>query len=511
MGKGEVRVVNADGTGDRVLVNDAIAPAWSPDGKCIAYIRKLAGKPPALCTVNPDGTNGKTLVEDLGPDSPFFPAWSPDGKWLALAITTEYGWQIALAPAAGGTLRQITHLPGFNINPVWIAADRVLFAHAIQPGASTGGYVSVKLDGTRLAIHPLSKAEPPHAIGRPAFFIPRKEVKSEIEPNPVRPAAFVEPGVAKGLAVKCVPVTNLPPTTQGAVFTATWSGDGKKLAFAFEGGAVCITEFDGKVLHPQDVFRGHEGPVSGLVFSSDNKTLISTGADKTVRAWDIAMKGSKSIESDHGVEVESLAVSPGGKLLATGDRDGKLKLRDAATCKGRIDIALCDAKRGGVHALAFSKDDGVLYAGCAKWGMPVLHGAVAAFDTASGEELWRTKGTIGGVFGLAVSPDGTKLAGACLDSFVRIWDAKTGKELACWKGHADRVTGVSWCLDGKALATGGFDHTVRIWDSATGTVLQTLAGHASPVVRVVAAPDGKHLVSTGQAGAICVWKLNTGD
>jgi len=506
-GKHEVRLVNADGSKDRLLAADASAPTWSPDGSSIAIITKKPGKPLALSTVNSEGEHLKTLVEDLGADAPFFPAWSPDGKQITLAIMTDYGWQLAVVPSAGGTLRQITHLPGLNLNPVWLAPDRILFTHMVQPNAASGGYASIKTDGTRLAIHPLTKVEPPHAIGRPAVFLPRATIKSE---NPVKPASHLEPAAAKANAIKARPVAILPPAAPGGVVGAAWAGDSKRLALCYEAGLLVLADIEGNALKPIEAFRGHEGAVQSAAFSSDGKLVYSAGSDKSVRIWDIGMKGTKSIETDHEAALDSMALSPGGKLLATGDRDGKVKVRDAATAKPDREIAVCDAKRGAVHALAFGKDESVLFAGCAKWAMPVLNGCVAAYDPATGKELWRTKGAFGGVFALAVSPDGTKLAGACLDTFVRIWDAKTGAELACWKGHADRATGVAWALGGKVVVSCGFDHTVRVWDASTGANLHVLGAHASPVVRVAVSPDGKHIVSTGQIGAVCVWKLDEG-
>ena len=150
-------------------------------------------------------------------------------------------------------------------------------------------------------------------------------------------------------------------------------------------------------------------------------------------------------------------------------------------------VKVCEPARGGVHALAFGPK-GALFAGCARWDVPVLHGAVAAFDPATGKETWRTTTAMGGVYALAVSPDGKKLAGAGLDGQVRVWDAATGKELAAWKGHTDRCTGVAWALGGKAIVTAGFDHTVRVWDAATGENHVTAGAQVGPSVRVAVHP-----------------------
>ncbi len=78
-------VMNADGSGRKRLVesspkSQAFAPAWSPDGKQIAYsvLEKEAGKPgrASLWRIDADGMHPKSLGEGL------IPSWSPDGKTL---------------------------------------------------------------------------------------------------------------------------------------------------------------------------------------------------------------------------------------------------------------------------------------------------------------------------------------------------------------------------------------------------------------------------------------------
>ena len=81
----EIYVINADGTGLRQLT-DGLDPAWSPDGKRVAFARWR--KPaPGIYVIDEDGQN-ETQV--FGSNSqPKTPVWSPDGK--RLAVTHQSG------------------------------------------------------------------------------------------------------------------------------------------------------------------------------------------------------------------------------------------------------------------------------------------------------------------------------------------------------------------------------------------------------------------------------------
>jgi WD40 repeat protein len=498
--RSELRVMAADGTGDTAIRAGAVGAAWGPDGT-IAFVRREAGKPQALCTCDPDGENEKVLIADTGRVDLPAPAWSPDGSTIACPIATDHGWQIALVAAAGGSARQLTSLPGANTGPVWVAPDRVMFAHAPQPGAG-GGYGVVKVDGTRLDLHPLTKVEPSQPLGRPAVFVPRP---ARPMANPVRPVAHVEPAATKSLKVSMTPVFFAPAAAPGAATSAAWSADGKQVAIGLEAGPIAVGAFDGKRFVPAAALMGHTGAAAGLAFTPEGLGVVSAGGDKTVRTWDVAKKGTTSIESDLPAECEGIATSADGRWIATGHRDGTLKVR--GPYGGGPTLHVCESKRGAAHAVAVAADGRTVFGGSGRWDLPMLGGAVAAFDPATGKEKWRAKGSFGGVMSIAISPDGKKLAGACLDTYVRVWDAATGAELAAWKGHTDRCTGVAWGLGGKAIVTCGFDHTVRVWDAATGVNARTLAAHVGPAVRVATSPDGDYAVSTGAVGAVFFWRL----
>jgi Tol biopolymer transport system component len=116
---GEICVANVDETGSEQLTQterQAAAPAWSPDGETIVYASGIPtivvttgqlqvvgeGEAPGLFTVSANGGSPRRLTREPGDD---LPAWSPDGR--TIAFTTAEGG-IALVDASGRGRRELT-------------------------------------------------------------------------------------------------------------------------------------------------------------------------------------------------------------------------------------------------------------------------------------------------------------------------------------------------------------------------------------------------------------------
>ncbi len=104
------------------------APAWSPDGRTVAFVRRSSSLVGDLWTVRLDA-NARPVTEQalmtLDPDGEQrAPAWSPDGARLAFVSAHEilgnfYNWQVYSVTADGRDLRRHTSTAHEHANPLW--------------------------------------------------------------------------------------------------------------------------------------------------------------------------------------------------------------------------------------------------------------------------------------------------------------------------------------------------------------------------------------------------------
>ena len=98
---GSIYLVGANGAGFRRLVASAAQPAWSPDGKLIAYTDGADEPAPQIGVVKPNGTGAHDLTNFDIFDEASSPAWSPDSKQLA--FITDKGLYVMTSTGTGQT------------------------------------------------------------------------------------------------------------------------------------------------------------------------------------------------------------------------------------------------------------------------------------------------------------------------------------------------------------------------------------------------------------------------
>jgi RNA polymerase sigma factor (sigma-70 family) len=203
-------------------------------------------------------------------------------------------------------------------------------------------------------------------------------------------------------------------------------------------------------------------------------------------------------------EILTLAFSADGKRLvgagagAGDEKPGQLKIWELPSGKVLASIRPLPSTR----TVAFSPKGDVLASG--EYG-----GAIKLRDPASGKELASLKGHAVGVNGLAFAPDGKFLASAGLDRVVKLWDVAGRQEAKTFYGHTDMVTGVAYFRNGRFIVSAGRDKTAKIWDVKTGKERHTLRGHEQFVEAVAVSPDDKLVVTSSGDNTVRFWNAET--
>jgi TolB protein len=95
-------------------------PAWSPDGKWIAF--SMQGD---IWKVPAEG--GEAVALTKGPWYYFEPDWSPDGRSIAMTIDTGGNLDIGVVSADGGEVTRLTSAPEVELEPAWSRDSKELY------------------------------------------------------------------------------------------------------------------------------------------------------------------------------------------------------------------------------------------------------------------------------------------------------------------------------------------------------------------------------------------------
>ena len=302
---------------------------------------------------------------------------------------------------------------------------------------------------------------------------------------------------------------------------------------------------------------GHRDRITFVSFLSPGRVLTAS-LDGTVREWELASETGLR-RTPHPHWILGLDYSPDGQRLATGCRDGFLRVFDR---RSGASLATAAEKQGmGCYSVSWSPDgrwiatadthyppeygeysgfhlyDATTYARVASFVEPsasVLElsflsdsrtlalarhdGRVELRDALTGQLRRSLEGhTHPRVSSVDLSPDGRRLASAGFDGSVRIWELATGACERVFTAHGQPVRAARWSPDGRRIASCGadWDHTVRtstlLWDPDSGAVERELVGHEMGVLEVAWSPDGLRLASADENGRVRLWDTRNGE
>jgi DNA-directed RNA polymerase specialized sigma24 family protein len=218
-----------------------------------------------------------------------------------------------------------------------------------------------------------------------------------------------------------------------------------------------------------------------LAFLDGGKRILTGGSSLVV--WDAAeCKEVKRLPLEGGLHHSSL--SPDEKLLAGVGSNGALVLVDPATGAVLNQLNGHEDQLGKrpqsvaprivqIQSIAFSPDGKSLASACFQ------DSRVFIWDPATGKVRHMLPGH-NRPYVVLFSPNSRVLAVGGEDCLIHLWDVSTGRKLQELRGHVGGIQGLAFSPDGLSLASGASgnppgtkdeavaDSTIRLWDLRTG-------------------------------------------
>ncbi|MET1114338.1 MAG: Tol-Pal system beta propeller repeat protein TolB [Comamonas sp.] len=128
-------IADADGENAQSALSSPepiISPAWSPNGRQVAYVSFESRKP--VVYVHDVASGRRRLLANFrGSNSA--PAWAPNGEQLAVTLTRDGGSQLYMISAQGGEPRRLMQSSGIDTEPVFSSDGQTIFFVSDRGGA----------------------------------------------------------------------------------------------------------------------------------------------------------------------------------------------------------------------------------------------------------------------------------------------------------------------------------------------------------------------------------------
>ncbi|MDY6897728.1 MAG: pentapeptide repeat-containing protein, partial [Cyanobacteriota bacterium] len=252
----------------------------------------------------------------------------------------------------------------------------------------------------------------------------------------------------------------------------------------------------------KSVFLQTSSHFTAIAISPDGKILATGDYDGVIRLWQIADNRQMLFIKAHQTWISTLSFSPDNQLLASGGADFNTK------CWNVADAELIHTFSGHTQRIFFVKfiADGII--------------ATASYDETlrlcnieTGTSIQTICGKGMQFTSIALHPDGETVATANAHQEISLWNIFTGKRFKTFQvEHNCHITALAFNNTGNILATGSAsaDATIKLWDISDGNCLLTCSGHDLAIKSLAFSADDKILASGSVDNTIRLWNVDDG-
>ncbi len=246
----------------------------------------------------------------------------------------------------------------------------------------------------------------------------------------------------------------------------------------------------------------HQGNIQVAALSPDGARIATGSRDGTVRVWDAEGRSVlPPIALRHWAS--ALCFSPDSRRLLVADESGDVSLIDLATGRRLGEPQHHDGTKfpgASVKNLLFSPDGRV--------GLAVGNStSFGRIDGITGRSLGPVLDLGGKGQLVGLSGDGLTLA-IVIDGSIRRFDATTGAERLPPLGREIRTAAAM--PDGRTIVGGGTDRIVRFWDFAAGRPVGVPIETTHPIFRLQPDAEGRTLILSSDSGQARRWDIASG-
>ncbi len=382
----------------------------------------------------------------------------------------------------------------------------ILVTHDPAVAARADRLIRLRAAAAGLEIEGIDEAATPRRIFMPDSDTSNEQAPVRRKPRLPRRAVLIALGAALLAAGGFVWFETRPASTpqvgdtlyiyrghSSSVNAVSWSPDGRYVASASA---------------PLTLQQWRQA--SAQQFQSVYTALTSGHADASVHVWNPANGHHFTSYRGHVGGPATVMTSPDGRQVASGGLfdhtvqvweplSGKTVLTDKASLAGKTSTATGVANGdGAIWSLAWSPDGTRIASGDG------LH-RVQVWDAATGKLFVTYTKHSGPINALAWSPDGTSIVSASADNTVQVWDATTGAQRLVYTRHSQGVRAVFWASDGQSILSAGADGIIWAWDASNGNPIWLYKGHTAPVNALAWSPDNSQLLSASDDRTVRLW------
>ena len=232
---------------------------------------------------------------------------------------------------------------------------------------------------------------------------------------------------------------------------------------------------------------------------SPDGTMVASGDEKgQIKLRRLDSNNSQETLTQHAAQVWALAFSPDGELLASADRDGQVKVWDVK--KQRV-VQVIDTGAHPVWSVAFIEQGALLVA---------TESGVLKYSTQNSSKLSSWSNTDAKITRLTTSPDKSKVIVTYNNGLVEIVNARGEPDKQTIRIGEDLLWSAAFNHAGDLLAAASSDETVSLIDIKSGQRVAKLTGHQGGATNVAFMDDGTTLVASDRRGSIHWWDIATG-